>query len=245
MVDFSMSYGRFFNVRAGEDPSDLDLIIVYENENESELKPTDILPIELGFEEEDQKLLAERLKFFADLKKSKLATVISQKSPIRSLGFEVSMHIMDRETFYHSTLFGVKSDLALGDDVDRRLLDYKPQPFKHQNMIQKDFLGRDYSFPANEEKLAHSVKENEVIAQIPAYAIRDGWFVPGMYHNLVSPRFEFEPLTSPKVSSAVIMYWAMMHDLQDFYRKGNPNASVLKSHIRYPIFSSILRNNYE
>lgn len=240
-----MSYGRFYNVRGGDDPSDLDLIIVYENGSENELKADSILPQKLGFQEDDTRLLQERIRKFTELGKNGKAQVLSQKSHLPEYGFDVSMHIMCRKVFYESTIYGVVSDLKSGSDVDRRLLDYKPNPFKHSIMRQRDFMGGIHEFSADEMQLSNGVRSSEVISQIPAYSIRRGYFIPGMYHNLISPRFEFEPFTSPTVSSAVTMYWSLMHDLQAEYRLQEPSSSVIKSHIRYDLFSPNLKRLYE
>lgn len=241
----SMSYGRFYNVRGGEDSSDLDLILVYENGAETELSAETILPSEIGFNPEDAYLLNERIGKFVDMTREGKAQVLSQKSSITGQDFDVSMHIMSRKTFYDFTLYGLVADLKSGQNIDRRLLDYKPKPFKHQLMRQQDFHGNVHEFSADEEVLNGGVTETEVISNIPAYAIRDGHFVPGMYQNLISPRFEFEPFSSTRISSAVMLYWSLMHDLQSEYRAKNPRASVLKSHIRYEIFSPRLKKEHE
>lgn len=241
----SMSYGRFFNVRGGVDSSDLDLILVYENGAETELNADTILPKDIGFDPEDSRLLNERLQKFAEMTKEGKAQVISQKCSIVSQDFDVSMHIMSRSTFYDLILYGVVADLKCGKDIDRRLLDYKPKPFKHQVMRQQDFYGDVHEFYADEQALNGGVTATEVISNIPAYAISSGHFVPGMYQNLISPRFEFEPFSATKISAAVMLYWSLMNDLQSEYKEKNPSASVLKSHIRYKIFSPRLKKEYE
>ncbi len=241
----SMSYGRHYNVRGGLDSSDLDLILVYENGVEDNLRSNDILPNELGFDDKDRELLAARISRYAELVRGGKAQVLSQKSYSKTAGFDVSMHLMSRQVFYESVIYGVVADLRSGNDVDRRLLDYKPQPFKHRLMKQRDFNGDIHEFSADESTLNDGVTDNEVISRIPAYAIREGKFIPGMYHNLISPRFEFEPFSSPAVSCAVTLYWSLMHDLQADYRQHNPSASVIKSHIRYDILSPKLKAKYE
>ncbi len=241
----SMSYERFYNVRGGENPSDLDLIIVYENEEEENLVAANILPPELGFNPNDTRLLEERVRKFIELKRDGKADVLSQKASLIKQEFDVSMHMMSRETFYQSVLYNVFADLKNGADVDRRLLDYKPKPFKHQVMRQRNFNGDIEEFNADEIPVPNAIESTEVISRIPAYAIRSGLLVPGMYHNLISPRFEFEPFTSAKISSVVMLYWTLMQDLQKEYRKTNPKASVLRSHIRYDIFSKNLKETYE
>lgn len=242
----SMSYGRFFNIRGAENnPSDLDLVLIFENEHLNELTASDILPERLNFNATDQKLLDERISIFKELVRSGKAEMISQKSTLDTLGFDVSMHIMSRKTFNNTMLYGVVQDTQTMKDVDVRLLDYKPHPFKYQVMKQKDFNGDIHEFRAEETLVRGGATMDEVVSRIPAYAIKKGNYIPGVYQNLVSPRFEFEPYTSPLISSAVTMYWALMQDLVKDAKRRNPHASVLKSHIRYEIFSTMLKLKYE
>src|SRR5690606_7485706 len=89
----SMSYGRFYNVRGGEDSSDLDLILVYENESEAALNAATILPKEIGFDPEDSRLLDERIHKYVEMAREGKAQVLSQKSSVAGQDFDVSMHI--------------------------------------------------------------------------------------------------------------------------------------------------------
>lgn len=240
-----MSYGRFYNVRGGKNPSDLDLILVYKDGEETELVSTRIMPLSLGFDSEAAQLFSERVKKFAEIRKAGKANVLSQKSHIRNQNFDVSLHIMNRATLHYCTIGGTLVDLRSGESVDRRVADYKPQPFKHQIMEQRDFLGGKHEFCANEVPLVDGVGENEVISNIPAYAIRNGMFIPGMYMNLISPRFELEPFSAVSAALLVQACSHMMHGLQAEYRKSNSSASILKSHPRYELFSPKLKEKYE
>lgn len=240
----SMSYGRFFNVRGGKDPSDLDLILVFEPNRIGELHAEDIAPVELGFKEEDVKVFEERLRIFQELLSKGKAQVMSQKTDLPQRGFSVSMHIMGRDTFNQSMVHGPTKDVQIGQDTDTRVVDYKPEPFKHQVMMQRDFHGEPHGFMADETPLKGGLTSEEVTSRLPSNAIIKGNYVPGIYQNLVSPRFEFEPLTSNKISAAVTMYWAFMMDLASLARAADPNASILKSHSRYPLFSPGLIQYY-
>lgn len=240
----SMSYGRFYNVRGGADPSDLDLILVYEPSKIDELSAHRLLPVELGFNEDDVRALQERLLIFKDLVGQGKAHVLSQKTDLPLLGFSTSMHIMGRDIFNSSMIYNPASDVASKKNIDARVLDYKPHPFKYQEIIQRDFHGNPYTFNPNEISLKDGITDREVVSQIPSHAIVNGNYVPGIYQNLVSPRFESEPLTSKKIEAAVTMYWAFMMDLAKAAKVTDPNASILKSHIRYPIFSPQLLHYY-
>jgi len=241
----SMSYGRFYNVRGGEAPSDLDLILVYEPSKIGDLTAQTLLPAKLGYKEEDTRMFQERLRVFKELVSQGKAQVFSQSVDLPARGFSVAMHIMGRDVFNNSMVYDPVSDVRSKKDVDSRVLDYKPKPFKYQEITQRDFHGNPYVFNPNETTLGVGVTGQEVISRIPSHAIVNGNYVPGIYQNLVSPRFEFEPLTSKMISAAVTMYWAFMMDLANTVRITDPKASILKSHIRYPIFSCELVNYYE
>jgi hypothetical protein len=62
----------------------------------------------------------------------------------------------------------VVHDVKTGEDVEKRLLDYKPQPFKHRTMKQRDFYGNEHHFEADEAPVMGGVTEQEVISRIPA-----------------------------------------------------------------------------
>lgn len=240
----SMSYGRFFNVRGGEYASDLDLIMVYENDHVDNLSGKSMFPPHLGFESSETNSLDERLKIFSEMTKKHEAQVLSHKTTTLS-GLEISMHLMSREVFNNSMIFGPQKDISNGLEVDRRVYDYKSKPFKHQVMTQRDMYGNKYNFFADESPVKGGQTDQEVISKIPAYAIKNGQYVPGVYQNLVSPRFEFEPHTKPLISAAVTMYWGLMQDLATKQKLINPEASVLKSHIRYDLFSPRLKQYYD
>ncbi len=241
----SMSYGRFYNVRGGEDSSDLDLILVYDHKQRERLTASAILPDGLGFDPEDKRILEERIRVFFELLDTKQAQVLSQKSFVAKEGFWVSMHIMGRDVFNETVVYNPARDVKQGSDTDARVLDYKPAPFKHQYMRQRDFQGEEHVFSADETPVVQGVRTQEVISRIPSHAIVRGNYVPGMYQNLLSPRFEAEPFTSHTVLAAVTMYWGLMTDLAQEAKKQNNDASILQSHIRYPIFSPKLIEYYD
>lgn len=241
----SMSYGRFYNVREGEDPSDLDLIVVYNDGQEDQLSADQIMPEELGFTSDESALLQERIQYFLELNRDHEADVLSHKADVTKEGFGVSMHIMSAETFENMMVIEPNLDVRLGNNVTKRLRDYKPTPFKHQSVRLQDFHGEPQFFSVDEERLVHGVTDSEVVTHIPAHAIVNGSFVPGLYHNLLSPRYEMEAFSARECVAASTLFWNLMRRLEKEYKKSDPNASALKSHIRYDIFNPELITDHE
>lgn len=241
----SMSYGRFYNVREGVDPSDLDLIVIFNDGEEGNMQTENILPASLGFKDDDRLLLQERIAFFAHLMKAGKAEVLSHKVLVGPLGFPISMHIMSSPVFENMMVYSPHDDLRLGGEVDRRVRDYKPEPFKYPTVRLNTFNGEHLSFSVDEYSLPDGVTASEVITQIPAHAIVNDRFVPGLYHNLLSPRFEMEAFSSRQCVAAATLFWSSMRKLENQYRKTDPDASALKSHIRCDLFNPVMIKNHE
>jgi hypothetical protein len=241
----SMSYGRFYNVREGMDPSDLDLIVVYNEGQEGNLDAKQIMPEELGFAPDESRLLQDRLGLFLELNKEGRADVLSHKADVPSEGFGVSMHLMPADTFEKMIVIDPHVDLRIGTDVVKRVKDYKPSSFKHQHVRLQNFHGEPQFFCVDEERVVNGVTDAEVITNIPAHAIVNGSFVPGLYHNLLSPRYEMEAFSARECVAAATLFWNLMRRLEKEYRKTDPSATALKSHIRYDIFNPELINDHE
>jgi hypothetical protein len=243
----SMSYGRFYNVRDGEDPSDLDLIIVYDQDETDALDAKQIMPCEVGFSLEDIKLLQERIGVFLEMHKNGHVDVLSQKADIEKEGFSVSIHLMSAATLENMLVVAPHIDLRNGKDTVKQVRDYKPAPFKHQDVLLHNFLGEPNMFNVNEQKVRNGVLLDEVVTQIPSHAIVDGLFIPGLYHNLISPRYEMmEAFSARECVAAATLFWNLMRRLEKVYRRTyGEKASALRSHIRYEIFNPELIKEHE
>lgn len=241
----SMSYGRFYNVREGVEPSDLDLIVVFTDGEEGNMRTANILPSSLGFKGDDSLLLQERMRIFAHLLEDGKAEVLSHKVPVEPLGFSISMHIMPSSVFESMMVYNPYRDLKAGCEVDRRVHDYKTEPFKYSAVRLNSFGGEQLSFRVDEELLHGGITDREVITQIPAHAIVNGRFVPGLYHNLLSPRFEMEAFSARECVAAATLFWSLMRRLEREYRKTDPSASALKSHIRYELFNPMMVKDHD
>lgn len=241
----SMSYGRFYNVREGDEPSDIDMIVVFNDGEETNLQAKSILPSNFGFNDDDVLILQERMRVFASLLKEGKADALSHTAILKSLGFSVSMHILPSSVFENMMVYDPHQDLRMGKDIKRSILDYKPNPFKHPTVRLNDFNGEQLHFSVNEEPVHNGTADNEVISQIPAHAIVKGSFVPGLYQNLLSPRFEMEAFSSRQCVAAATLFWSSMKKLESYYRQTNPDASALKSHIRYELFNPVMLKDHE
>jgi hypothetical protein len=218
----SLSYGRFVNVRSGYPcSSDLDLIVVT-NSVPSNCDIQRMLPVNIGFTEGDQVLLRERFDIFRELKRLKLADMMSHKFTMPQNGFDASIHFMSQ---------GVFSRLCHPQETGTEpssLLDYKAGPFPHQIMRQKDMLGDEVQFKISEQGVRLGV-----ITNLPVYRL-DEVFVPGIYHNLLSPMFE--TFYGDQTVRQNIEDFGLL--LGRFARKVNSSLpDITLSHPRKPLFS--------
>lgn len=240
----SMSYGRFYNVRDGVNPSDIDMIIVFKDGREGQLNANGILPRDFGFTDNDRCVLQERMRLFASLLRDKKVDILSQTADIRSLGFSVAVDIMPTSVFENMMVYNPHQDLQTGLDVERHVKQYRTHPSKHRLIRLSNFFGEYIFFSVKEEQVSRGVIESEVISLKPAHAIVKGAFVPGVFHNLLSPRFEMEAFSSRQCIAAATMFWSQMIRLEGEYREIDQNASALRSHIRYPLFNPMMFKNH-
>lgn len=182
IIGGSMSYGPFFNVRSGEDSSDIDAIVVMD---ESFLESDDWQ----GFNdaailtEEEKQLFLERKEIFKAMHEKGEADILSQRFTARDGDFNMSTHFFPLSTFEAVHASGLARDLRANRDTVAELRDYKPALFERDKADHQGFDGSsvDYILPPQEEV------ENGFIATIPAYVVNNEQFYPGLYQCLSLP----------------------------------------------------------
>jgi len=242
----SMSYGRFYNVRANyPESSDLDLLFVIDD-NFSKFAGQGgvVLPSNLGFNREAEELFNKRLSIFKQGYEENEIDVLSHKFELASLGFDVSTHFIPQTSFRQMLSSGLKEDLirpTTNDIVDVRLKDYKPSSFKHRTFKHKDFYGNEYPLAIKESPQPYG----GVISLIPAYTIADNKLIPGMYHNLCSPLFEVfydQADISPIMQEFRNLMFEHKNDLQE---TAHQEPRIAHSHIRQTIFSPYIKKEID
>lgn len=234
----SMSYGRFFNVRGGyPNASDLDLIVVTSS-NFNLADASKIVSHSLGMSDYQCHHYFTRVERYLEMKRLGKADVLSHKFSLPSFGFDMSTHVMEFDTFEDITLSGVE-DAVRGEksEIKRYVQDYKPAPFAHRVLKQRDFEGNWHEFAVIENSVESDPQE--VISSLVVYGISDGLFIPGIYLNIILPMFEVEyDNGSSVVNSTVNRLKILVSQLINTYLSNGRCVSLSKSHPREILFSS-------
>lgn len=182
IVGGSLSYGPFYNLRSSKDEtgsSDIDAIALLTNNTES--NSWDNLKECKRMHPEDKSKFVNRFKIFSNsLTKNGTADVFSHKFPVVGTDFDISIHFFTEESF----------DKILNPDMSQQnhisiLKDYKEKKFIHEFCKQRNFEGQEYAYKTPDQ----TEVEGGVVTQLPAYIMHDGKYYPGIYQNLILPRF--------------------------------------------------------
>lgn len=242
IVGGSMSYGPFFNIRKSLDEtggSDIDLIIILpENKFDTSLwkkmRDSDI------FSNEEKDIFFDRMKKFPDLYKNEEADVFSQKFHVQKTDFEVSIHFFTPSIFDKMLGDDFQNDLSAGTDKVSVIKDYRPKKFPHKICPQQNFLGEQYEYNVPPQRQT----DGGTITDLPGYIIQNNSFYPGIYQNLISPRFSVLYDRTGDTTKRVEGFRSAMEKRLIKERADRPEAQLLKSHIRHKIFSPELLKKF-
>lgn len=243
IVGGSMSYGPFFNIRKSLDEtgsSDIDLIIILDEDKFDiplwkKLRNSDIIS------EEEKNIFLERIGKFRDLFKKEELDVFSQKFSIRSTDFDVSIHFFTPSVFDKMVGKYFEDDLSTDKDKVAILRDYRAKEFPHKACAQQNFLGEQYEYRVPPQRQV----SGGVITELPAYIIQNQHFYPGIYQNLISPCFSVSYDRTGNTTKRVVKFRDTMEKRLRKEMSEQPNAKLLKSHIRHKIFSPELFKKYQ
>ena len=228
----SMSYGAFHSVRDSEEESagsasDMDIVLVAKkmagNLIENFGNITSFVP-------SDIEIFCKRFRHFQLLWKEKKADIISQKFPVASQGYDVSLHLFPFLTLKRILGKEFWEDLLCGKDLDLHLLDYRLVPYPHDSLDARNFSGEITWIDVSEKNITN----RGFINPIPAYVIRQGRYYPSVWHNLISPEFQVIYDTDGKVSEYVRRF--RQHMKKRAREEGLGNHDFRNSHIRSPAF---------
>lgn len=232
VVGGSMSYGPFFNVRDGEDSSDIDAIMVaddtfFDDDEWRGLTDSAILT------EEDKALFLARKKVFEQLYKDGEAKVFSQRFTAREGGFNMSAHIMPREVF--ESIFGsqLSSDMEETGDIVRALRDYKPKRFERPSCDHVGFDDSTVDFILPEQEAV----EKGIIATIPAYIMKDRKYYPGLYQCLALPSALMAFDRTGYTTEVTERYSKQVQARLDTERQEYPDAELMNAYPRKAILA--------
>ncbi|MEK7092318.1 MAG: hypothetical protein AAB907_01700 [Patescibacteria group bacterium] len=194
----SMSYGRFYNVRGGDNPSDIDIILVVDPSFFSfEEIPERIVDSSLGFQSEEGSLFVQRCLNFQNLYAIGEAQMLSQKFSIED--YALSLKVIPLPNFLWE--FKVVPEGLVSQRANRAvsIMDYKPAPYSDKNSPRKSFFADTYVFHAKEKILPNG----EAITEVPVAVFKDGVLYTGDHHNHLLPKFEVYADESGVVSRVV------------------------------------------
>lgn len=236
IVGGSMSYGPFYNIRKNLDntgSSDIDVIMIMSSENfsidENSLAASGL------FYPEDITLFLERIPNFKKLYERGEAEIMSQKFRIINTDFDVSLHFFTKRSFAKMLGPTVEDNITEHPDEIFTIKDYKAKPFTHPICLQRGFDNSPHRY---EVPTQTPTEDGGVITLLPNYATAGGKFYPGIYQNLVSPRFKVFADTTGETTAVTknfkeIMSRQLERERQKF---ADEPKSLLQSHIRFAIF---------
>lgn len=226
IVGGSVSYGRFYNIRgAEEDSSDIDIILVANNERE-------LLPLtEASFLDLDNReLFRERLKEFSALDSGSLPKVLSQRFYYKDHGFTISFHCFDRNSL-RMIINYLQLDLYFESNVSFYIKDFRSDPFKEGFFTHYNFNWDRTASIFNNRRQGQSY-----CAYISIYMIRDGEFHSSMYFNVILPERWIVLDRKGRVSELLGAFRASLVQRLNLERREDSDKLIIKSHIRYPLF---------
>ncbi len=226
IVGGSVSYGRFYNIRdSQEDSSDIDVILVANNERE--IEPL----VRASFlDAENRKLFRKRLKELRSPDSEEPSQVLSQRFYYKDRGFTISFHCFEWGCLKR-VIDNLCLDLSRQEDASFLIEDCRSDAFKEGFFTHYNFNGQGTVSAFENRK-----ERNSYRAHIPIYMIRNGEFYSSMYFNVILPERWVLLDRRGKVSDLLESFRASLVQRLNWEREQDPQKMIIKSHIRYPLF---------
>lgn len=239
IVGGSLSYGPFFNVRAekeGRESSDIDAIFVLD-QNATYSDWDNFLDCPY-FPETEKQTFIERLKIFNTNLFPEVADVLSHKFHVQGTEYDISIHFFTESALDDMLPRSVDDQVNSGDQTVL-LRDYKAKRFPHKICPQTNFEGKPYKYVVPDQEQT----EEGFIAFLPSYIIHNNSFHPGIYQNLVLPRFfVFHDRDGSITERMSIFKNSIYKYIRKNYGEENVEERIILSHIRNIIFPEVLAN---
>lgn len=134
----------------------------------------------------------------------------------------------------------LEDDLSANQDKVLVLKDYRAKEFSHKVCAQQNYLGEQYKYEVPQQQSV----DGGLVVELPAYIIHGQHFYPGIYQNLISPGFSVVYDKTGDTTERVRKFRDVMGERLKEERLDQTDAQLLKSHIRYRIFSPELLKKY-
>lgn len=239
IIGGSLSYGPFYNIRAGRDSnenSDIDAIFVLDRDS-TDKDWKDFLHCSYFSELDKQRFISRKDIFLKSLFPKGEATFLSQKFHLEGADYEISIHFFTDEALDGMLVNNIAEEIE-GSDKVVILKDYKPKPFSHAVCAQINFEDVPYNYVVPEQKKT----DEGVISELPAYIISNHKFHLGIYQNLILPTFSVFYDRDGEITDKLAAFKKNIKTyIKNNYGEKNIEEIMLKSHIRNRIFPETLK----
>ncbi len=240
IVGGSMSYGRFYNIRSGNDGSDIDLFYIVEPMFFSENQIDEIFPLSLKFDETERQDFVKRAHKFPSLAKKINYLMMSYKFHLP--GFTVSTKFMQFQEFEEEFSSKIQQMLVHDQDIVLPIFDYKQGPYPLHHFTQYNFLHAPYYFPV------HETQENDsVITALPSIIVFDGNLYTGDHHNHLMPAYDIEIDRDGSIQKVLTEFYSLLTERaqRERQRYGDTihviNAQTRKTVLSPQVFEEAIR----
>ena len=196
VVGGSMSYGKFINVKGGDDASDIDLLVVIDSWNDLADNLANLRELDIISKIDVDRMIGRAenmLSRWGDREdiafSAKAALRESQEDPFLrdfnvSPRYEVSFHFMSREGA-DIVLMKDYLDLSISDELKSKIfMDYREVPPTRDD-FQRSFSGDSLGIPVEYEEHLGSYERFTA-----SFVVDGGRFYPGMLQDIILPAFD-------------------------------------------------------
>lgn len=254
IVGGSMSYGKFLNVKGGEDASDLDVLLVVDSWNDVPdvlLKLKD-LPFTYdkdvdytikrvrsmlsGWKGEDKIVFSGKIHFWRGQVDPMLKLFDLDVSP----EYQLSLHCMSREGVDIMLLKKIRDIVETDDLISEQFLDYREKRPKRQD-FQRAFTGESLGIDIPFRK--HDVS---YIRHTSSFVVENGHFYPGMLQGLVLPAFDIMWGDSKFRRLVASFRWKLIERLR-YEKNAFPDNTLRLSfaHTRSDVFANHVKKSID
>jgi hypothetical protein len=247
----SASYGRFFNTKGINDPSDIDLMVLLPSYSTHLEQCVDALRSVPGISDKHLEQLRGRIHTACELEQLHKTMSVSQKvyfwddqpdpflQPFDWHGtFLCQFHFFSASAFQHLILndHGFIGGNKHAEPLSVEALDYRnDEGRRREKGVLFSFAGTRRDFTRALRKVDGGFLVDEVVCEVI-----DGRFYPGVFHNLILPRFEvrWDNMDFSVHLAAKAFVWKM-YDRLTYERQLRvwEDQHLAHSHIRHNVFS--------
>lgn len=185
IIGGSMSYGRFYNIRGGDKPSDIDIFFIVDDTFfDSSADASLIMHGDKGFSGDESNGLVRRISNFKDLYTQERADMFYHK--FFHQGFPLSLKIIPERKFIWEFIDVPNQLMAERKDREVSIRVYKGTSIPWSESVQTDFFNDRYQTDITAQPLSNG----ESIANLPVSIFENGKFYTGDHQSSFMPCFD-------------------------------------------------------